>query len=141
MAAHKPKKAHVVVEGHCPGVYENYNDVKVQCTHYTGKVHFGYDSLEEARCAFKAVCDWRALSPQNAVEKLTIAKAKYVINQMQRDPSVFKVDEPQIVEKSCIESEVALICVIGIKGAESTIATCAGETRVVTVSQGASGSA
>ena len=133
------KAAHVVVEGHCPGVYRTYSEVLEQIKGYDGKVNFGYDSLEEARCVFKAVCDWRALSSENASEKLTIAKAKYVINQMQRDPSVFKVDEPQAVEESCIEREVALICITSSKGVESTIATCAGETRVVTVSQGASG--
>ncbi|MCD9550648.1 hypothetical protein GLP21_18695 [Photobacterium carnosum] len=139
MAAHKPKKAHVVVEGHRPGIYEDYSEVLEQITKYDGKVNFGYDSKAEALRAYKAICDWRALSSENASEKLTIAKAKYVINQMQRDPSVFKVNKPKIVEKSCIEREVALICITGSKGAESTIVTGTGETRVVAISQGASG--
>ncbi|ELI6450288.1 ribonuclease H family protein [Photobacterium damselae] len=121
------KAAHVVVEGHCPGVYKTYSEVLEQIKGYDGKVNFGYDSMAEAQRVYKVICDWRALSPENASEKLTIAKAKYVINQMQRDPSVFNINESKIVEKPCSEREVALLCVIGTKGPESTIATCAAE--------------
>jgi methionyl-tRNA formyltransferase len=82
MAAHKPKKAHVVVEGHRPGIYEDYSEVLEQITKYDGKVNFGYDSKAEALRAYKAICDWRALSSENASKKLTLKEAKAIVGKI-----------------------------------------------------------
>ena len=82
MAAHKPKKAHVVVEGHRPGVYRTYNEVLQQIQGYFGKVNWGCDSVREAEMDFKAICDWRALSSENASKKLTLKEAKAIVGKI-----------------------------------------------------------
>lgn len=82
MAAHKPKKAHVVVEGHRPGVYGDYSKVLEQITKYDGKVNWGCNSVREAEMDFKAICDWRALSSENASKKLTLKEAKAIVGKI-----------------------------------------------------------
>ncbi|MGS0826198.1 ribonuclease H1 domain-containing protein [Shewanella sp. 0m-8] len=80
MARNKTKAAHVVVQGHQPGVYTKWDDVQKQIK-YNGKVNWGCDSLVEAEADFKAICDWRALSPENSIKKLTLKEAKAIVGK------------------------------------------------------------
>ncbi|HAS6307545.1 TPA: hypothetical protein I7213_12405 [Vibrio vulnificus] len=77
--AKKKCAAHVVVQGHKPGVYTNFDDVKVQIDGYKGKVNWGCGSIVEAEQQYHAICAWRCSSPENKAEKLTLEKAKAIV--------------------------------------------------------------
>lgn len=81
MAKYKAKAAHVVVQGHQPGVYKTYSEVLLQITHYDGKVNWGCSSVREAEEDYQAICNWRALSSENAIKKLTLKEAKAIVGK------------------------------------------------------------
>ncbi|MGR5553506.1 ribonuclease H family protein [Vibrio alfacsensis] len=139
MAKSKAKAAHVVVQGHQPGVYTKWNDAEKQIDKYNGKVNWGCKSLAEAEADFKAICDWRALSPENAREMLTHDKARGIVVLMRKNPSFFKKE--QVIESGqCNQPrEVVLSCHAGIASAETTITSSDSITRTVVTSFGASG--
>ncbi|MGR5460211.1 ribonuclease H family protein [Vibrio sp. PNB22_1_1] len=139
MAKFKAKAAHVVVQGHQPGVYTKWNDAQKQINKYEGKVNWGCSSLAEAEADFKAISDWRALSIENARENLTHDKAKGIVAQMRKNPSFFKKELNADVIACNQPREVVLTCISGIKGAGSTITSSDDIARSVAITSGALG--
>ncbi|MCG6464968.1 ribonuclease H family protein [Vibrio parahaemolyticus] len=137
-------KAHVVAQGHQPGVYTNWADVQKQINGYKGKVNWGCDSVEQAEAEYQALCAWRCLSPANRAEKLTLEKAKEIVAGMQANSEEFIVEyvEPKEVKVAVNEPvpkfyKLALTCYFGGKNADSTITCSDGKSEIVVLSSGA----
>ncbi|WP_210450598.1 ribonuclease H family protein [Vibrio crassostreae] len=141
----KPKaKAHVVAQGHQPGVYTNWGDVQKQINGYKGKVNWGCESVEQAEVEYQALSAWRCLSVENRAEKLTLEKAKEIVTGMLENAEEFiaKSAEPKEVEVAENESvykfsKLVLTCYFGGKNADSTIKGSDGKSKVVTLTTGA----
>ena len=139
----KKPKAHVVVQGHQPGVYTNWGDVQKQINGYKGKVNWGCESVEQAEAEYQALSAWRCLSVENRAEKLTLEKAKEIVTGMLENSEEFiaKSAEPKEVEVAVIASvskfsKLVLTCCFGGKGADSTITDSDGKCEVVTLTAG-----
>lgn len=137
-------KAHVVAQGHQPGVYTNWADVQKQINGYKGKVNWGCDSVEQAEVEYQALSAWRCLSAENRAEKLTLEKAKEIVVGMLADSEAFIAEcaEPKeqkgVVNESVYKfSKLALTCYFGGKNADSTITCSDGKSEIVVLSSGA----
>lgn len=136
-------KAHVVAQGHQPGVYTNWSDVQKQINGYKGKVNWGCKSVEQAESEYQALCAWRCLSSENRIEKLTLEKAKEIVTGMLANSNEFiaKIVKPKKVEVALNESaskfsKLVLTCYFGGKGADSTITDSDGKNEVVALTAG-----
>lgn len=144
MSKKSKAKAHVVAQGHQPGVYTNWGDVQKQISGYKGKVNWGSDSVEQAEAEYRALSAWRYLSPENREVKLTLEKAKEIVAGMLADSEEFiaKSAEPKEVEVAENESvykfsKLVLTCYFGGKNTDSTIKGSDGKSKVVTLTTGA----
>lgn len=135
--AKKPKfKAHIVVEGHNPGVYTNYKDVEKQTFKFSGKVHWGCTSIQEAEKQFQAICTWRCLSPENRAEKLTLEKAREIVAKMLADSEAYIQELTQgYLPTKCSEVRKAVheavTCRVGSAGEPSTVTLSDGTVHLV----------
>ncbi|MCG7584946.1 RNase H1/viroplasmin domain-containing protein [Photobacterium sp. OFAV2-7] len=135
-------KAHVVAEGHQPGVYTDYKDVQKQISGFKGKVNWGCDSLQEAEEQFRALGAWRCLSPENRAEKLTLEKAKEIVAEMLADSESYiklLTQDNQQTEFSEVHeaAHIILTCELGTGGIASTITHSDGTVHVVQTTPGA----
>ncbi|EHY9860719.1 ribonuclease H family protein [Vibrio parahaemolyticus] len=137
-------KAHVVAQGHQPGVYTNWGDVQKQISGYKGKVNWGCDSVEQAEAEYQALSAWRCLSPENREVKLTLEKAKEIVAGMLAGSEEFIAEcaEPKELKAVVNESvpkfyKLVLTCYFGGKNADSTITGSNGKCEVVTLTIGA----
>lgn len=139
----KPKaKAHIVVEGHEPGVYIDYEDVKKQTKGFSNKVHWGCTSVQEAEEQFQAICAWCCLSPENRTEKLTLEKAKEIVAEMLADSESYikqLTPDNQQTEFSEVHEAVHIIltCELGTGGESSTIISSGGGEYIIQTTLGA----
>ncbi len=141
MAKKSKAKAHVVAQGHQPGVYTNWGDVQKQISGYKGKVNWGCESVEQAEAEYQALSAWRCLSPENREVKLTLEKAKEIVaGGMLADSEVFIAECAELKEvKVAVNEPVAkcsklvLTCYFGGKNADSTITDSNGKSKIVTL--------
>jgi hypothetical protein len=138
MAKKSKAKAHVVAQGHQPGVYTNWADVQKQINGYKGKVNWGCESVEQAEAEYQALNAWRCLSPENRAEKLTLEKAKEIVADMLADSEVFIAERAESKElKAAVNesvskfSKLVLTCYFGGKNIDSTITGSDGKSEVV----------
>ncbi|WP_219582617.1 ribonuclease H family protein [Vibrio parahaemolyticus] len=147
MSKKSKAKAHVVAQGHQPGVYTNWGDVQKQISGYKGKVNWGCESVEQAEAEYQALSVWRCLSPENRTEKLTLEGAKEIVTAMLAGSEEFIAEcaepkepkEPKAVVNESVPKfyKLVLNCYFGGKNADSTITGSDGKSEVVKLSSGA----